>query len=290
VPESGGILYIVATPLGNLEDLSPRARRTLADVDRIYCEDTRHTGQLLSTLGIATPRRSLHEHNEAQRVPEVLAALADGLRIALVSDAGTPLVSDPGYRLLSAAREAGVTVSPVPGPSAPVAALSVAGLPSDRFVFEGFLPAKAAARRGRLAALADESRTLVLFEAGRRLTDTLADLAEAFGGQRPAALGRELTKAYETVYRDTLEGLAARAAADPDMARGELVLVVQGATETPGAGTGELDRVLRVLLDELPPSQAARIAARLTGTKRRLAYAAARRLQPPGGREPDGGR
>jgi 16S rRNA (cytidine1402-2'-O)-methyltransferase len=285
VPETGGILYVVATPLGHLEDLSPRARDVLATVDLIYCEDTRHTGRLLAALGLATPRRSLHEHNEAQRVPEALAALARGDRLALVSDAGTPLVSDPGYRLLAAARETGVTVSPIPGPSAPIAALSVAGLPSDRFVFEGFLPAKAAARRARLAALATETRTLVMFETGRRLPDALADLVAAFGTERPAAVGRELTKAYETIYRDTLGRLAERVRTDPDMVRGELVLVVQGAPG--GGGDATLADVLRVLLEELSPSQAARLAARLTGVKRREAYEAARRLRPAAGPDAD---
>ena len=285
MPEIGGILYVVATPLGHLEDLSPRARDVLATVDLIYCEDTRHTGRLLAALGLATPRRSLHEHNEAQRVPEVLAALTRGDRLALVSDAGTPLVSDPGYRLLAAAREAGVTVSPIPGPSAPVAALSVAGLPSDRFVFEGFLPARAAARRSRLAELAAESRTLVLFETGRRLPEALADLVSAFGAERPSAVGRELTKAYETIYRDTLGGLAEQARTDPDMVRGELVLVVQGAPG--GGGDAALADVLRVLLEELPPSQAARLAARLTGVKRREAYEVARRLGSAAGSDGD---
>ena len=218
-------------------------------------------------------------------MPEALAALARGDRLALVSDAGTPLVSDPGYRLLAAVREAGLAVSPIPGPSAPIAALPAAGLPPARSVFEGFLPARAAARRSRLAALAAETRTLVLFETGRRLPAALADLVSAFGAERPAAVGRELTKAYETIYRDTLGGLAQRAGTDADMVRGELVLVVQGATG--GGGDAALAGVLRVLLDELPPSQAARLAAKLTGVKRRVAYEAARRLGAAAGSDAD---
>jgi 16S rRNA (cytidine1402-2'-O)-methyltransferase len=272
------MLYVVATPLGNLEDLSPRAKRVLETADLILCEDTRHTGRLLAALGIATPRRSLHEHNEAARVDEVLAALRAGRRLALVSDAGTPLVSDPGYRILAAVREAGLPVSPVPGPSAPIAALSVAGLPSDRFVFEGFLPARRSARRERLAVLTDEPRTLIFFETGRRLGEALEDLVAAFGPDRPATLGRELTKAFETLYRDDLAGLARRVADDPDATRGELVLVVQGQTAPAGEDDAALARVLRILLDELPPSQAARLAAKLTGVRRRTAYEAARRL------------
>lgn len=274
------MLYVVATPLGNLEDLSPRARQILATVDLVLCEDTRRTGRLLAALGLTTPLRSLHEHNEAERVPEALAALRAGRRLALVADAGTPLISDPGYRLLAALREAGLPVSPVPGPSAPVAALSVAGLPSDRFVFEGFLPARPAARRSRLAELAGEARTLIFFETGRRLGEALEDLVAAFGAARPAAIGRELTKLHETVYRDDLAGLARRVAEDPDAVRGELVLVVGGRGEE-GADEATLARVLRVLLEELPPSQAARLAARLTGARRRSAYALARRLGEP---------
>jgi 16S rRNA (cytidine1402-2'-O)-methyltransferase len=278
----------VATPLGNLEDLSPRARRVLESVDLILCEDTRHTGRLLAHFGITTSRRSLHEHNEAGRVPEILAALRAGRRVALVSDAGTPLISDPGYRLLAAARAAALAVSPVPGPSAPIAALSVAGLPSDRFVFEGFLPARAAARRARLDELADEARTLIFFETGPRLGATLDDLAAAFGSTRPAALGRELTKAYETVYHDDLAGLARRVATDADAVRGEMVLVVQGRPETAPRDEAGLASVLRVLLEELPPSQAARLAAKLTGAKRRTAYDVARRLGEAPDGEPDG--
>ena len=278
MPETGGILYVVATPLGNLQDLSPRGREILDGVDLVLCEDTRHTGHLLSALGIATPRRSLHEHNEAARVPEIVAGLKQGRSYALVSDAGTPLVSDPGYRLLAEARVEGLNVSPIPGPCAPIAALSVAGLPTDRFAFEGFLPAKGAARRARLGELAEEPRTLVFFETGRRIGAALGDFVAIFGPDRPATLARELTKAYESVYRGSLAELGQRVKDDPDAVRGEMVLVVEGAAPGDVAGGPELGRLLRTLLEELPPSQAARLAAKLTGAKRRDVYDMARRL------------
>ena len=278
MPETGGILYVVATPLGNLQDLSPRGREILDGVDLVLCEDTRHTGHLLSALGIATPRRSLHEHNEAARVPEIVAGLKQGRSYALVSDAGTPLVSDPGYRLLAEARVEGLNVSPIPGPCAPIAALSVAGLPTDRFAFEGFLPAKGAARRARLGELAEEPRTLVFFETGRRIGAALGDFVAIFGPDRPATLARELTKAYESVYRGSLAQLGQRVKDDPDAVRGEMVLVVEGAAPGDVAGGPELGRLLRTLLEELPPSQAARLAAKLTGAKRRDVYDMARRL------------
>ncbi len=271
MPETTGTLYIVATPIGNLEDLSPRARRILGEVDVILCEDTRHTGQMLQRLGIGTRRVSLHEHNEERRVPEVIEGLKAGRHYALVSDAGTPLVSDPGFRLLQASRQAGVAVSPIPGPCAAIAALSVAGLPSDRFCFEGFLPARGAARRARLDELAVESRTLIIYETGRRICATLQDSVSALGGDRPAAVARELTKTFESIYRDSLAGLAERFASDPDALRGECVLVVAGAPGTAAAGP-ELKRAMRVLLEVLPASAAARVIARLYRVPRREAY------------------
>ncbi len=271
MPETAGTLYIVATPIGNLDDMSPRARRTLSEVDVILCEDTRHTGQMLRRLGIGTRRVSLHEHNEDRRVPEILDGLRSGRDYALVSDAGTPLVSDPGYRLLEASRSAGLSVSPVPGPCAAIAALSVAGLPTDRFCFEGFLPARAVPRRARLEELAGETRTLIIYETGRRILATLRDSVTAFGGDRPAAVARELTKAFETVYRDTLAGLLDRFEGDTDALRGECVLIVAG-TRTPVAGGPDIRRAMRVLLEVLPASAAARVLARLYGIPRREAY------------------
>jgi 16S rRNA (cytidine1402-2'-O)-methyltransferase len=242
-----GTLFVVATPIGNRGDLTERARETLASVDLIAAEDTRHTGRLLAQLGIGTALLALHEHNEAARAEELVARLRQGARIALVSDAGTPLISDPGFRLVAAAAAAGVAVVPIPGACAAVAALSVAGLPTDRFVFEGFLPARAGARRTRLSALAAETRTLVFYEAPHRISETLADLAVAFGAARDAVLARELTKLHETVYRGSLGELAERAAADSNMARGEAVLVVAGAAEHAAPGAADVERLDRLL-------------------------------------------
>lgn len=270
-----GRLYVVATPIGNLGDVTARAREVLGAVALVAAEDTRHTGQLLAALGISRPMASLHEHNERERVPALLARLQAGEDLAIVSDAGTPLVSDPGYQLVRAAIEAGVEVLAVPGASAAVAALSVAGLPTDRFCFEGFLPSRAAARRARLAGLARESRTMVFYEAPQRLADFLADVACELGADRPAVVARELTKLHEQVYRGTLGQLAVRVGEDRDMRRGEIVVIVAGSTQTAKADGAERDRVLGVLLKSLPPSQAASIAAELTGTRRNDCYARA---------------
>lgn len=272
-----GRLYVVATPIGHLGDVSTRMRDTLAAAAVVAAEDTRHSGRLLGALGVAAPLVSLHEHNERERVPQLLARLAAGEDVALVSDAGTPLVSDPGFALVRAAAEAGVTVVPVPGPCAAIAALSAAGLPTDRFCFEGFLPPRTAARRARLDALRHEPRTLVFYESPQRLAASLADLAAAFGGSRRAAVARELTKAFETIYRGDLATLAARAAADPQMTRGEIVVVVEGERAGEPAAA-ELDRVLGVLIEALPASQAAALAARLTGAARNACYERALRL------------
>ena len=275
MPDSRGTLYIVATPIGNLGDLGPRAREILADVDVILCEDTRHTGHLMNRISVTTPRRSLHEHNEDKRIPEVIAGLRAGTRYALVSDAGTPLISDPGYRLLAAVREADLPVSPIPGPCAMVAALSVAGLPTDRFCFEGFLPARASARRRRLQSLAGEPRTLVFYETGRRMADALEDCVTTFGPDRPAALCRELTKIYETVYRQTLRGQLETVRGDERSRRGESVLVVGGAADAGGARAPSMEQALDLLLEVLPASAAARTVARMYDIDRSQAYALA---------------
>ncbi|MBS3785432.1 MAG: 16S rRNA (cytidine(1402)-2'-O)-methyltransferase, partial [Gammaproteobacteria bacterium] len=229
VSNQPGSLYVVATPIGNLSDMSPRAIGILNHVAVIAAEDTRHTGRLLEQFDCRTPQLSLHEHNEASRVERLLERLQAGDDIALVSDAGTPLISDPGYRLVRAARKAGLTVLAVPGPSSITAALSVAGLPTDRFCFEGFLPARAAARRRRLEVLANSSETLVFFEAGRRLGATLSEMAAVFGGSREAAISRELTKRFETTRLDTLDRLIEWQAADANQARGEFVVMVASA-------------------------------------------------------------
>jgi 16S rRNA (cytidine1402-2'-O)-methyltransferase len=268
-----GTLYVVATPIGNLGDLSPRARDVLAAVDLVVAEDTRHTGQLLTAAGVsATQLRSLHEHNEAGRIALVTGELVAGRTVALVSDAGTPLVSDPGYRLLAAVSAAGLAASPVPGPCAAVALLSVAGLPTDRFTFEGFLPARTEARQARLAVLASRPETLVFYEAVHRISEMLADVVAVLGADRPVVVGRELTKRHETVYRGTATAVADAVVADPERIRGEYVVAVAGAGAV-AADDAELARVVRILAAELPASQAAALAARLTGRDRRDAYA-----------------
>lgn len=267
-----GTLWVVATPIGNLDDLSPRAVATLREVALIAAEDTRHSRALLVRHGIATPLAALHEHNEREAVAALLARLVAGDSVALVSDAGTPLVSDPGYRLVRAARAAGIRVSPVPGACAAIAALSVAGLPSDRFVFEGFLPAKAPARRARLVELAAEPRTLVFYESSHRVAESLADMRDVFGAAREAVLARELTKLYETVLAAPLGELAERVARDPDQQRGEFVLLVAGRGEEADARVEEGRRVFALLRDELPPAKAAKLAAAISGAPRRALY------------------
>ena len=271
------MLYVVATPIGNMGDISARAREILAGVGAVAAEDTRHSGHLLRELGLERPFVSLHEHNERTRAVELVARLRAGESIALICDAGTPLVSDPGYQLVRAAIEAGIVVTPLPGPCAAITALSAAGLPSDRFCFEGFLPARAAARRRRLTELAAETRTLVLYEAPHRLSDCLEDLAAACGDSRRACVARELTKRFETSYRGSLGELALRAKDDPDMRRGESVVLVEGSIEGEPAAA-RLDETLVVLLRYLPPSSAAAAAAGLTGVRRADAYARALKL------------
>jgi 16S rRNA (cytidine1402-2'-O)-methyltransferase len=267
-----GRLWVVATPIGNMGDLAPRAVEVLRGCALILAEDTRHSRALLAAHGIATPLAALHEHNERERIPGLLARLAAGESLALISDAGTPLVSDPGFALVRAARAAGIPVSPVPGPCAAIAALSVAGLPCDRFCFEGFLPAKPAARRARLEALAGEPRTLVFYESAHRILESLEDLRAAFGGGRAACLARELTKAFETLLGEDLDAIHTRVAADPDQRRGEFVLVVAGAGEDTEARLAEGRRLYRRLAEELPPSRAARLAAELSGAPRAALY------------------
>lgn len=268
----GGTLHVVATPIGNLGDLSPRALDTLRAVSAICAEDTRHTRQLLAHYGIERPLLALHEHNEGEVAERLVARLLAGESLALVSDAGTPLVSDPGFRLVRAARSAGIKVSPLPGPCAFVAALSVAGLPSDRLAFEGFLPAKAGARRERLARLAGEVRTLAFYESAHRIEDCLEDMAAAFGADRRAVLARELTKLFETVLDGTLGELRARVAADPNQRRGEFVVLVQGVGEDADARIAEGRRLYAKLGEHLPPSTAARLAAEISGAPRKALY------------------
>lgn len=269
--QQGG-LYVVATPIGNLEDMSYRAVRVLNESDLIAAEDTRRARILLDHYEVATRVLSLHEHNEESRTAELLERIQAGRTVALISDAGTPLISDPGFRLVRAVAGENLPVVPVPGPSALTAALCVAGLPTDRFVFEGFLPSKVAARRKFLENLTTEARTLVFFETGRRLRASLRDLREVFGPDRAAVVCRELTKRFEQVLRGDLQALCDRVGQDADQVRGEMVLVVEGARVR--QDDSEAVNLARALVEFLPASQAARAAARITGASRRDVYAA----------------
>jgi 16S rRNA (cytidine1402-2'-O)-methyltransferase len=278
-PAESGKVFVVATPIGNLADLSPRAREVLAQVSVIAAEDTRHTRQLLQAFGISTPLTSLHEHNEGAKSAGLLERVTRGESLALVSDAGTPLISDPGFDLIAAARARDIPVIAIPGPCAAIAALSVAGLPTDRFIFEGFLPAKAGARRAHLQVLAHEQRSLVFYEAPHRLCEVLEDLVAVFGTERRASVSRELTKRFETTYGGTLQQLSQQAASDENMARGEIVIIVAGAEKAASTAVSlDVEQLLRALLDELSPAQAAKVAARVSGAKRSELYALALRF------------
>lgn len=267
-----GRIDLVATPIGNLADLSPRARDALAGADLIAAEDTRHTAALLRHIGVQKPLISLHEHNESGRARELLARALGGAVIAVVSDAGTPLVSDPGFALVRAALDEGLTVGAVPGPSATLLALALSGLPVDRFCFEGFLPARGAARRERLRGMAGETRTMVFFEAPHRIVETLQDMATVFGAGRGAAVARELTKVHESIYRGPLSQLLQLAGNEPNFARGEITLVLQGRAEAAPDDAFVL-RALELLARELPPARAAAVVAQLTGRRKSEVYA-----------------
>ncbi len=269
---AAGILYVVATPIGNLADLSPRAVETLRGVAAICAEDTRHSRPLLAHHRIERPLIALHEHNESEISDKLVARILAGESLALISDAGTPLVSDPGYRLVCAARAAGIRVSPLPGACAAIAALSVAGLASDRFTFEGFLPAKPAARRARLVQLASELRTLVFYESSHRIEEMLADARVAFGDARSAVIARELTKLFETVLDGDLASLHARVVAEADQRKGEFVVIVAGVGDDTDAKLIEGRRLYAKLCEHLPPSQAAKLAAELSGAARKALY------------------
>ncbi len=268
-----GVLYVVATPIGNLDDMSARAIEVLRHVDLIAAEDTRHSRKLLARFGISARMLALHEHNERDRSARLLQELENGHHVALISDAGTPLISDPGFVLVREARSRGVRVVPIPGPSALIAALSVAGLPTDRFRFEGFLPAKGAARRERLDGLKAERATLVFYESSHRIVDSLADMAACLGGARSATLARELTKTFETVQDGTLDELQAWVQADSNRQKGEFVVMVQGAQPDATALDDNARHILEVLLAELPLKQAAALAARISGASKNRLYA-----------------
>ncbi|MGB0132894.1 16S rRNA (cytidine(1402)-2'-O)-methyltransferase [Dokdonella sp.] len=272
--EPQGRLWVVATPIGHLDDISKRAQDILCKVGLIAAEDTRHSGGLLARIGSRAPRLALHEHNEREQFARIIEVLQQGTDVALISDAGTPLISDPGFRLVRAARDAGVPVSPVPGPCAAIAALSVAGLASDRFVFEGFLAAKSSARKERLGELVAESRTLIFYESSHRILDMLKDARAVFGEARNVAVARELTKVFETVLSGSLGRVIAQVEADANQQRGEFVVIVAGASgEQADATLAEGRRVFALLSAEMAPARAARMAAAITGAPRKLLYA-----------------
>lgn len=265
-------LYIVATPIGNLGDISQRAIDILTQVDVIACEDTRHTGKLLSAFSIKNKTMSLHDHNERQRQDQVASMLQEGKTIALVSDAGTPLISDPGFHLVRHCRSLGLQVSPIPGACAAISALSVAGLPTDRFSFEGFLPSKSGARQATLTALADESRTMVFYDAPRRAIDTVQDIVATLGGERYIVIARELTKTFETIHSDTAENLLAWLEQDANQLKGEMVLIIEGYKAVENEISAEVINTLKLLLAEMKPKKACAIAAEIYGVKKNALY------------------
>ncbi|MDX1515021.1 MAG: 16S rRNA (cytidine(1402)-2'-O)-methyltransferase [Gammaproteobacteria bacterium] len=274
-----GCLFVVATPIGNLDDISKRARDVLTSVDRILAEDTRHSARLLTSIGASTTVNAYHDHNERDMSAIVVARLKEGENVALICDAGTPAVSDPGYHLLKLAHENGIRVVPVPGPSAVIAALSVCGLPVDRFMFEGFLPSRAGQRRSRLRELSDSPHTFVLLESPHRIVDALDDMVEIFGPERPASVAKEMTKMYESVQTGTLGSLRAWLLEETERRKGEFVLVVSGAVASAdGAGAEEQGRLLTLLLEELPLKTAVRLAAKITGEGKNDLYQLALRL------------
>lgn len=275
-----GTLFVVATPVGNLEDMTPRAQDTLARVSLIAAEDTRRAAQLLTHFGLQKRLVSVHEHNEAERVEGIIELLREGENVALISDAGTPLISDPGYRLLARIRDEALPVSPIPGCCAAIAALSVSGLPTDRFRFEGFLPAKSGARRKQLEQLAAVPETLVFYESVHRISEVLTDIAAVLGADRPVMVGRELTKLYETIYRGTVADVQQSLAADSGGGKGEFTLVVAGEPlRERSVADQELKRVLTILLREVSAKAAASLAAEITGVRKREAYQLATRLR-----------
>ena len=271
---AAGSLYVVATPIGNLDDISARALKLLREVSLIAAEDTRHSQRLMQHFGISTPLAACHEHNERDEGSRFIARLLAGDNVALISDAGTPLISDPGYHLVRQARAAGINVVPVPGACALIAALSAAGLPSDRFIFEGFLPAKAVGRRARLEAVKEEPRTLIFYEAPHRILECLQDMESVFGGERPALLARELTKTFETLKGLPLSELRQFVESDSNQQRGECVVLVAGwtAPESDEAISSESMRILDLLLKEMPLKRAAALAAQITGERKNVLY------------------
>ncbi len=278
--DNPGQLYIVATPIGNLHDFSPRAISTLQQVDLIAAEDTRHSGHLLKQHDINTHCIALHEHNERHSSQKLIQSIKQGKNIALISDAGTPLVSDPGYYLVKLAHEAGISVVPVPGPSAMITALCAAGLPTDRFCFEGFVPSKTTARKKFYETCQKEPRTLVFYETPHRIVASLTDLCAVLGEQRVVVLARELTKTFETIRNDTAGTLLEWVKADPNQQKGEIVLVIEGC-KTPRSEeiAPETERILRLLLKELSLKQAVKLTVDITGEKKKTVYRVALNIE-----------
>lgn len=274
-----GVLTIVATPIGNLNDMVPRAVQTLQSVSLIACEDTRHSKKLLNHFNIDKPCVAYHDHGDRKMTESLLVRLENGEDIALISDAGTPLISDPGYRIVAEARARGITVSPIPGACAAVAALSVSGLPTDRFLFCGFLPAKTGQRKTTLNEYKGSTETLVFYEAPHRILDTVVDMVEVFGQQRLGFLAREISKTYETYLQGTLEQLRVQISLDSNQQRGEIVLVIAGAEEKTASTSVSAEKVLKLLLKELPASKAASITAKICGADKKAIYQAALKFQ-----------
>jgi 16S rRNA (cytidine1402-2'-O)-methyltransferase len=275
-----GILYIVATPIGNLQDMTFRAVKVLQTVDAIAAEDTRHSKFLLQHYAIKTPVFSLHEHNESERVAAILERLTKGESIALISDAGTPLISDPGYVLVKEVKSKGITVIPVPGACAAIAALSAAGLATDKFVFEGFLPSKTKQRKDSLKALSNESRTMIFYESPHRILDLLTDMQEVFGNDRLVVMARELTKLFETIRSGCLSDLVPWVKSDENQQRGEIVVLLEGIKqEVAEEALGEVKKILPILLESLPVKQAVEITAKITGQRKNEIYDLALKLK-----------
>jgi len=274
-----GILYVVATPIGNLADMTNRGIEVLRHADYIVVEDSRHSAKLLQHYNISSPTYVLHDHNERENSTHLVQKLQQGCQVALISDAGTPLISDPGYWLVNLAISQGIKVVPVPGPSAVISALSVSGLPTDRFRFEGFLPAKAQARIQKLLALQRETATLIFYEAPHRIVDTLTNMVEVFGAERAGVITRELTKTFETVLRAPLGELLQQVKLDENQQKGELVILVHGAPPTSGFDALQVDELLASLLEELSVKKAAALAAKLTGEKKNRLYERALQLK-----------
>ena len=268
----GAQLFVVATPIGHLDDISYRAINVLKSVQLIAAEDTRTSAQLLKHFGISTPLTACHDHNESNKIEHLIQRLLKGENMALISDAGTPLISDPGFKLVRAAQENNIQVIPVPGACAAIAALSAVGLPSDRFSFEGFLPSRQSQRISALQKLKDETQTMIIYEAPHRILECVKDMAEVFGAERPVGFAREITKTFETIKKMTLGELAAFVESDRNQQKGEIVLVIGGATEEKDLEQEKLDQLLTRLLQDLSVKAASQLAADLTGIKKKVAY------------------